>query len=68
MNTQCDRCHTSLEGKIASMSYFNEDFCCLDCLEKEQQHPDYEKARQAEREAVQRGDLKFKGIGKPADL
>lgn len=50
------------------MSYFNEDFCCLDCLEKEQQHPAYARARQSEREAVQRGDLNFKGIGKPADL
>lgn len=51
-----------------SMSYFNTDECCFACLRKEQQHPDYEKAKQAELEAVMRGDRNFPGIGKPADL
>ncbi len=46
------------------MSMFNEDCLCLDCIEKEKQHPDYEKARRAEHEAVKRGDFNFKGIGR----
>ena len=31
-------------------------------------HPDYEKARQSETQAVQHGDYNFPGIGKPSDL
>jgi len=58
----CDRCGKDLkDGRMMSM--FNTDCLCLDCLDKEKLHPDYEKARQAEHEAVKRGDLNFKGIG-----
>ena len=67
-SSNCDRCGVSLEGKSASVSYFNTDFCCSDCLEREQQHPDYQRAKEVELEAVKRGDYNFKGIGKPADL
>jgi len=50
------------------MSYFNTDDCCLDCLEKERQHPDYKRAKEAEMRAVQRGDYNFPGVGRPSDL
>jgi hypothetical protein len=42
---------------------FNEDCICLECSEKEKLHPDYPKARQAEHEAIKRGEYNFKGIG-----
>lgn len=45
------------------MSRFNEDCICMDCDQKEQERADYQKAAEAEREAVQRGDLNFPGIG-----
>lgn len=67
-SSNCERCGVSLSGKVAGVSYFNTDFCCPDCLEKEQQHPDYQKAKEAELEAVRRGDYNFEGIGKPVDL
>ena len=66
--THCPRCGVSLEGIVARMSYFNTDFCCLDCIKREQQHPDYKKARAAELAALRRGERDFPGIGKPADL
>lgn len=59
----CARCGQSLEKVPHSMSYFNTDICCLDCLEKEKQHPRYQEAKRAELEAVQRGDYNFPGIG-----
>lgn len=64
----CARCGVSLVNHVAGMSYFNTDVCCLDCLEKERQHPDYQRARQVELEEVRRGNYNFEGIGKPADL
>jgi hypothetical protein len=47
---------------------FNTEVLCLDCKEREEQHPRYEEARRAEAEAVRRGDMNFPGIGKPEDL
>ena len=35
-----DRCHKSLADGF-SMSRFNTDALCFDCLEEERQHPDY---------------------------
>lgn len=63
----CDRCGVELTG-VHRMSFFNTDMCCLDCLEKEKQHPDYQRAKAEELAAVQRGDYNFPGIGKPEDL
>ena len=50
------------------MSFFNTEEICLPCVEKEQQHPDFEKAKEAEREAVKAGNLNFPGIGLPEGL
>jgi hypothetical protein len=47
---------------------FNTDFLCMDCAEKEQAHPAYQRARRIESAAVKRGDWIFAGVGKPADL
>ena len=57
----CDRCGAEL--KVRTMSMFNEDVICLECKEKETQHPDYEKARDAEMAEVRKGNYNFKGIG-----
>lgn len=64
--THCDRCMKRLSARITSM--FNMDTICLDCMRKEEAHPDYEKAKKAELEAVKHGNLNFKGIGLPSDL
>lgn len=61
--THCERCKKSLKGIPHRMSFFNTDICCLDCLEEEKSHPRYQEAKQAELEAVRRGDYNFPGIG-----
>ncbi len=58
----CDRCGGSLEeGRIMSM--FNNDCICLKCKKKEQDHSDYRKACDADREAIKQGNYNFPGIG-----
>jgi hypothetical protein len=64
--TRCDRCYRETRAHIMSM--FNEDVLCLDCKKKEEQHPDYERARRIEGEAVRSGQYNFPGVGKPSDL
>ena len=62
--TKCDRCGGSLEhGRI--MSRFDTSCLCLECEREERQHPDYQKAADAELAAVHRGDMNFPGIGWP---
>ena len=60
---KCDRCGRELTVRI--MSRFNEDVLCPDCEQEERQHPDYQKAADAELAAVRRGDMNFPGIGWP---
>ena len=64
----CERCGKSTKGEAVRMSFFNTEMCCLDCLEKERKHPDYQKAKEAELAALRRGERNFPGIGKPQDL
>ena len=66
MVQKCARC-----GKDAgayTMSRFNTEMCCFDCIDKEKRHLKYEEAEAAEQAAVDRGDFNFPGIGKPEDL
>ena len=65
-NQICSRCKKATG--ITTMSMFNEEMICISCKEKEQDHPDYEKARTAERNEIKQGNWNFKGIGKPIDL
>jgi hypothetical protein len=44
------------------------DMICFNCSDLERSHPKYLEAREAELEALKRGDYNFPGIGKPADL
>jgi hypothetical protein len=50
------------------MSMFNTDMCCLKCIEIERQHPDFQKARDTELDALLKGNYNFPGIGLPKDL
>jgi hypothetical protein len=50
------------------MSKFNTDIICMDCKDKEREHPQFKRAVDAELAACMRGDYNFPGIGKPADL
>ena len=63
---RCDRC--GKKSRVTSFSWFNTDELCPECAEKEQNHPDYQRAKDADREAVLRGDYNFAGIGLPADI
>ena len=62
----CDRCKQVTISY--TMSIFNTDQICPPCEEKEQAHPQFQLAKDAENAAVVRGDLNFPGIGKPEDL
>lgn len=66
VKSQCDRCKK--ETNTFMMSFFNTEMCCLDCIEKEQKHPEYEKARKAELGALHFGMRNYEGIGLPKDL
>jgi hypothetical protein len=50
------------------MSFFNMQLCCVECLLKERQHPEFPHAVAAEEAAVRNGDMNFPGIGLPPDL
>jgi len=62
----CARC--GAKNGPTTMSRFNTDILCMDCLSKEKAHPKYPEAAKAELEAVKRGDYNYPGIGKPSDL
>lgn len=63
MQKYCDRCGKDLtDGRIMSM--FNRECICLECKEKEKLDKDYEKALQADNEAIKKGNYNFPGIRK----
>ena len=62
----CERCHT--EAQAYTLSMFDNAEICLDCKALERGHPQYPEAQLTERAEVERGNLNFPGIGKPADL
>lgn len=59
----CDRCGVSLEGGRI-MSMFNEQCICMNCKDKESKDPEYNKAVEADREEIRKGNYNFKGMGK----
>jgi hypothetical protein len=64
--TECDRCLG--DASAYTTSQFNTQTLCMDCKKLERQHPDYQRALEAEREAIKGGDYNYPGIGKPAAL
>lgn len=63
---KCPRCGNELH--TYTLSRFNMEEICLDCAKREQGHPKYAKAYEAEAAAVRSGDYNFPGIGCPEDL
>ena len=57
----CDRCGSSLDGGRI-MSMFSTDCICMVCSEKEKVDKDYDKALEADREEIMKGNYNFKGI------
>lgn len=62
----CDRCDK--ESTTFTCSFFNEEMICMECKEKERNHPSFEEARMKERSEVLKGNMNYKGIGLPEDL
>jgi len=62
----CKRCNE--ETPTVKMSIFTPEMICNPCHLKETSHPDFEKARQADQDAISKGDFNFPGIGLPNDL
>lgn len=58
---RCDRCHE--ETFSTSMSCFNTDMICMDCEDREKEHPRYEEAKARELEEVKKGNYNFPGVG-----
>lgn len=67
MNTlkKCDRCHK--ETNTFTGSYFNTEMICLECDSLERRHPDYERAKEVERQEVLKCNYNYEGIGLPSD-
>lgn len=62
----CPRCKQRTDVTI--MSRFNTQEICIACEKRERQHPDYQRAAEAELAAVRRGDYNFPGVGCPQEL
>ena len=60
---RCQRCYKESGSYIMSM--YSDKLVCTCCKEKEVERDDYDRARDAEQEAVRSGDYNFKGIGEP---
>jgi hypothetical protein len=60
MNPNCERCSSC--STTTSMSWFNTEMLCIDCKEKEKNHPLFNKAKEIENQKVMQGDYNFPGI------
>ena len=64
--TNCDRCGKPTQ--VIIMSMFNTENICLNCKDKEEKHPKFREAVDAELKQMKRGNYNYAGIGKPEDL
>lgn len=62
----CDRCAN--ETLVTTMSIFNTEMICMDCEEKERNHPKYQYAKESELAAIRSGNYNFPGVGLPDDI
>jgi hypothetical protein len=60
-NGCCQRCNKETIGHIMSM--FNTQLICFGCKDSESKREDYDRARDADREAMKKGNYNYKGIG-----
>lgn len=54
---RCDRC--GAETRFTHVSWYNDQEICNDCRHDEQQRDDYQDCREAERQAVEQGNMNF---------
>ena len=52
--SNCKRC--CKETPFLSMSFLNTQMCCMDCLDKEKDHPQYKEAKEEELRQVKAGN------------
>ena len=57
----CDRCGKPLTTR--TMSMYNTDVICMECKAEERKRGDYDKAVEADHEAIRSGNYNFQGIG-----
>ena len=62
---KCERCRK--KTNVTSMSIFNTEHCCVPCLELEKKHPDFERAKDAEYQAISSAHYNYPGVGLPDD-
>jgi len=63
-NGRCQRCQK--DTNITSMSIFNTQNCCIECIDIEKYHPSYKWAKAEELRHTKHGNYNFSGIGLPA--
>lgn len=63
---KCERCFKKTNS--TTMSIFNTQMVCPNCIKKEEDHPHYEEAKEVELQEVKHGNYNFPGIGLPKDL
>ena len=59
----CHRC--GKEANTYTMSWFNQEYICMECNDKEEAHPDIELAKDVEVAHVKAGNFNYPGIGFP---
>ncbi len=64
---RCERCGKT-DVTSVTVSYFNTQIICENCESTERAHPEFRTAKNAELDAILKGDLFYKGIGLPKDL
>jgi hypothetical protein len=42
-----------------SMSFLNTQMCCMDCLDKEEEHPQFKKVKEEEARQVKAGNYNY---------
>ena len=56
-NGCCHRC--GKDTNCHSMSFLNTQLCCMDCLDKEKDHPQFKQAKEEELRQVKAGNYNY---------
>ena len=56
-NGCCHRC--GKDANCYSMSFLNTQLCCMDCLDKEEDHPQFKQAKEEELKQVKAGNYNY---------
>ena len=60
----CQRCMRT-DAKALKMSWFNTEMICSTCQKAESKLPEYQFAKEMERQQVLNGNYNYRGIGLP---